>query len=964
MENQARTDKPDLGWLENPEVFEVNRLPAHSDHTFYESMDCFKQNNNTLKQSLNGTWALKWSANPSIRPKDFMEPGFDISDFDRIEVPGHMELAGYGQIHYTNTTYPWDGHAFLRPPHIDWDNTPVASYVREFDLNDSLIGKRVCISFQGADEAIFVWLNGHFVGYGEDSCTPSDYDITDFVKESGNRLCVELYKRSSAAWIEDQDFFRFSGIFREVFLYAKPDGHIEDLKITADYDVTTGNGIFSFCARLSGESAHHLEWKLQDKDGNTVSEGSLPANDVCELPQTILENITPWDVGKAYLYNLLICVCGDDGRVLEAVPYSVGFRHFAIEDKIMKLNGKRLLVNGVNRHEWSAKTGRAISEDEMRTDISIMKKNGINAVRTCHYPNQSLWYKLCDEAGICVMDETNLESHGSCMKLGITEVSWNVPYNDPKWLGCCVDRARSMYERDKNHPAILWWSAGNESHVGTVIQKMCEFFHESDSTRLVHYEGIVYDRNFDFITDVESRMYPQPDAIREYLENNPAKPVCLCEYMHDMGNSLGGIESYMRLREEFPMFHGGFIWDFIDQALYPRNADGTYEDNLRYGGDFNDRPTDYAFCANGLLFADRTEKPAMDEVRYWYMSDEARAAFDSANAAQLEDYRANVMSDLAKVPDRPAAPGTDGPYLKVVHSDCNIGFSGKDFHYVFAIDKGGPVSLIMNGKEQLYRAPRPTFWRAPTENDIGCNYPARHAVWMGADSFSNLVDGSVEEFGDGFMEKLNPFDFAGRAPAREDIREVEIRYVFLTATTPQTTVTIAYRVNAYGKITVSVDYKGNEALPDMPAFGLQFITPEALDSYSWEGLSGETYPDRYKGAQAGSYTSAVQMTPYLVPQECGNHKDTCRMEAEEMIFMMSDKPFNFSVLPYTQNQIAEAYHQEELQGSPRSIIRILGAVRGVGGFDSWGSDVQPEYHISANDDMHFEFHIVPKAALK
>jgi len=889
-----------------------------------------------------------------------MEPGYDISDFDQITVPGHLELAGYGQIQYINTAYPWDGHAFLRPPMIDWENNPTACYVKEFDLDGALCGKRVCISFQGAEEAVYVWLNGHFVGYGEDSFTPSDFDVTDFVRQKDNRLCVELYKRSSAAWIEDQDFFRFSGLFREVFLYGKPDGHVEDIKVTADYEAEKKRGSFAFRTLISGSRAHMLVWRLEDQEGGAVAGGAIP----CERASSVsgearFLKVRPWNVGEPYLYRLLIRIMDEDGIALETASCSVGFRHFEIRDNQMLLNGKRLLVNGVNRHEWNPRTGRAITEEDMTRDILTMKRNGINAVRTSHYPNQSLWYRLCDEAGICVMDETNLESHGTCMKLGITETSWNIPGSDPRWLDCCLARARAMYERDKNHPSILWWSAGNESHVGTVIRKMCEFFHEADNSRLVHYEGVFYDRSFDFITDVESRMYPSPKKVREYLTNHPAKPMLLCEYMHDMGNSLGGLESYMKLREEFDAFHGGFLWDFIDQALYLPDENGQPTDMLGYGGDFGERPTDYAFCANGLLFADRREKPAMREVRYWYLPKEERRAFDLKNAQAREAGRQRLREENSDKAGKRDA-GFGGMFLKVIHTDCNLGLCGDGFHYVFSFDKGGPVSLLVQGKEQLYRAPRPTFWRAPTENDIGCGFPEKSAQWLGADLYSQASECMVEEFGDHFSETLVPLNFTERKAAREDIREVEIRYTYTTATKPRTIVTVAYRVDAWGKIRVSLDYQGVPGLPELPAFGLSLLTAAPVDAYTWEGLSGETYPDRYKGASFGVHTSRPEIPAYLIPQECGNHKDTFRMEAGNLVFLMEEKPFHFSVLPYTQQELGAACHREELPVSRRSVIRILGAVRGVGGIDSWGSDVEEAYHISGTKDLRFSFHIAPK----
>lgn len=961
IKENKKVEEANLSWLENPEIFAVNRLPAHSDHKFYSSIESYKQNNESLKQSLNGIWKFHWSPNPKLRPKDFIEKNYNISSFDNIIVPGHMELAGYGQIQYTNTAYPWDGHCFLRPPFIDWENNPVGSYVKEFDIDKNLLGKRICISFQGAEEAIYVWLNGKFVGYGEDSFTPSDFDITELVKPKGNRLCVEVYKRSSASWIEDQDFFRFSGLFREVFLYAKPESHVENLKILADYKVSNNLGVFSFEANISGSKWNKICWELLDETNKSVSNGEiLYTKDVISSQAEIID-VQPWDVGKPYLYQLLIQLFDENNNLIEVVPYNIGFRHFEIKDNVMLLNGKRLLVNGVNRHEWSPKTGRAITKEEMLKDIEIMKRNHINAVRTSHYPNQSLWYKLCDEAGICVMDETNLESHGTCMKLGITETSWNVPGSNIIWEACCLDRAKSMYERDKNHPSILWWSAGNESHVGTVIQKMCEYFHKVDSTRLVHYEAVFYDRNFDFITDIESRMYPSPKKVREYLTSNPTKPMLLCEYMHDMGNSLGGLESYMKLREEFDSFQGGFIWDFIDQALYVADESGKLTEGLKYGGDFDDRPTDYAFCANGLLFANRQEKPAMEEVRYWYLPKEERVAFDIKNAQEMESCKQKVENELKTFSDYSVNSLSNvSSYLKVVHTDFNLGIYGKGFHYIFSFDKGGPVSLLIQGREQIYRAPKPTFWRAPTENDIGCNFSSKSAMWLGADRYSQPKECIVEEFGDNFTETLVPLNFTERKAAREDIREVEVKYTYVTATNPETITDICYRINAYGKIKVSLSYKGNPELPELPAFGLRMLTTLPITSYTWEGLSGETYPDRYKGATFGIHKSVPEISSYLVPQECGNHKDTFRMEAGDMIFLMSEKPFHFSVLPYSQQELDSAFHKEELPKSKRSVISILGAIRGVGGIDSWGSDVEEQYHINSKEDLQFSFYLVPK----
>lgn len=923
--------RAELEWLEKPEIFMVNRLPAHSDHCFYDSVQSFEQGKETLKQSLNGIWKFDFYENVGKMPKDIETWGSELPAEKEIVVPGHIELQGYGQIQYTNTAYPWDGHVFLRPPQVDRAHNPIGFYVKEFDLEEGLWGKRNCISFQGAEEAIYVWLNGSFVGYAQDSFTPSEFDVTKMIRKKGNRLCAAVFKRSSAAWIEDQDFFRFSGLFRDVYLYAKPDTHIEDLHIWAGLDDSYEKGTLELEAAISGNLDVRVTFELLDQEKSVFLNGKLSLVDADKFGFRAeeLEDVRKWDVEKPYLYQLLLRIFDAKGKLLEIVPYQVGFRRFEIKNHLMLLNGRRLLINGVNRHEWNPKSGRVISEWDMKRDIEIMKKNHINAVRTCHYPNQSLWYQLCDEAGICVMDEANLEGHGSWQKMGKVEPSWNVPGSRTEWMECCKDRARSMYERDKNHACVLWWSCGNESFMGTVIEEMCHYFHEKDSSRLVHYEGVIYDRKYDKCTDVESRMYASPGQVREYLENDPQKPMLLCEYMHSMGNSLGGLESYMKLRETFPMFQGGFLWDFIDQALYYKNADG--KEVLGYGGDFSDRPTDYAFSANGLLFADRTEKAAMQEVRYWYQNEEMRKSWDHKNREAEQRVRQSIMAEGEK------RTYQTNFRLQVVYTDFNLGVRGNNFHYIFSYQHGGPVSLKVNGREYLYRAPAPAFWRAATENDQGNGFAKNSAVWMGAESYNRLKKYEV----------------------CEQEEAVSVSYLFETATYPSAEYQINYSVTGDGHIRVKVQFNGVKGLPQLPLLGLRFILPERMKEYTYTGLSGETYPDRFLGGAFGTYTNQVEVTKYLVPQECGNHMNTYRMQIGDLQFVMNEKPFHFSVLPYTALQLENALHQEELPDSTRTVVSILGFMRGVGGIDSWGSDVEEDFWLPGDREYVYSFDIVP-----
>lgn len=627
--------KPDIRWLDDPQVFRVGQLPAHSDHKIYRTKEEEAKESSSLYQSLNGTWQFAYSVNAKNRPADFYQPDFDASGFGEIKVPMHIEIAGYDTVHYINTMYPWEGKAYRRPAYtVGEDKTqagsfseaeynPVGSYRRIFDLDKNLSGKRVCICFEGAEQAMYVWLNGNFVGYAEDSFTPSEFDLTPYIKETGNVLAVEVYKNSTAAYLEDQDFFRFFGIYRNVILYAKPELHLEDFWAKPYLLEDNKSGRLELSLELSAQEEGQkpqgkVRVSLSDETGTALFEDEVPAADTVNLQIPKLENVIPWTNKNPYLYKLLIELSDEAGNIVEVVPYEIGFRRIEIKDKIILLNGKRLIINGVNRHEWSAGGGRCIGLGEMKWDIECFKRNNINAVRTCHYPDQIPWYYLCDKNGIYMMSETNLESHGSWQKGGAIEPSWNVPGSVPQWKEVVIDRARSNFETFKNHTSILFWSLGNESYAGDNIAEMNRFYKEKDDTRLVHYEGVCNNRAYeDRISDVESRMYARPGDIAKYLDNDPKKPFILCEYMHDMGNSLGGMKSYIDLLDKYDMYQGGFIWDYIDQAISVCD-EVTGKKVLRYGGDFDDRPSDYEFSGNGIVFADRTEKPAMQEVRYYY----------------------------------------------------------------------------------------------------------------------------------------------------------------------------------------------------------------------------------------------------------------------------------------------------------------------------------------------------------
>ena len=626
----------DMKWLDNPEVFKVNQLEPHSDHCYYLDYSDMKKEKNPLLQSLNGQWEFAYSKNVMERPVDFYKETFDASGFDKIMVPGHIELAGYDKIRYINTMYPWEGKEYHRGAYSmqatgaeegmfsEAQYNPVGSYIKYFDLDKNMCGKRIHICFEGVEEAMYLWLNGQFIGYAEDSFTPSEFDLTPYIKAKGNVLAVQVHKMSTAAFLEDQDFFRFFGIFRNVTLKAIPDVHLEDVWFKPVLNQDNESGSVSVSMKVSATDSQNVTagFILKDREENILVEKSLQLNkENNHLEGTIcvdLESVKLWDNHNPYLYHAYVELKAEDGSLAEVIPYDIGFRRIEIIDKVIYLNGKRLVITGVNRHEWNARTGRCIGIEDMKADISCMLRNNINSVRTCHYPDQIPWYYMCDDAGIYVMAETNLESHGSFQKLGAIEPSCNVPGSIPQWRDAVLERAKNNFETFKNHTSILFWSLGNESYAGDDIEAMNVYFAEKKDGRLVHYESSYYNRAYeDTISDFETRMYAKPEDVEEYLNNSPKKPYILCEFMHDMGNSMGGLGSYMKLIDKYDMYHGGFIWDFIDQAIMVKDS-VTGKDVLRYGGDFDDKPADYEFSANGIVFADRKEKPAMQEVRYYY----------------------------------------------------------------------------------------------------------------------------------------------------------------------------------------------------------------------------------------------------------------------------------------------------------------------------------------------------------
>ena len=1000
-----------LEWLENPEVFAVNREKAHSSHLFYETEeDMLTGGAMPLKQSLNGAWRFICSPCPDERPADFYKMDYSCEEFGTIQVPGHIQTQDHDRCQYVNTMYPWDGREELRPPHISHTDNPVGSYVKEFEVNPVLRGKKIYISFQGVETAFYVWLNGTFIGYSEDSFTPSEFELTDAIQDGVNKLAVEVYKRSSASWLEDQDFWRFSGIFREVYLYAVPEIHVRDMFWNGSLDDTYTDGVFSLKAEIAGDLEGTAELVLKDAEGRVIlSESKSLSETVCwsgEIPK-----VRAWSAEEPNLYSLYLYVRNEAGGVKEIARESVGFRRFEMKDGIMLLNGKRIIFRGVNRHEFNVRRGRSVTEEDMLWDIRFMKRNNINAVRTSHYPNQNLWYRLCDEYGIYLIDETNLETHGSWQKNGTCDPSWNVPGSLPEWEACVVDRAESMFERDKNHPSVLIWSCGNESYAGEDILKMSQFFHEHDSSRLVHYEGVFWNREFDRISDMETRMYAKPAEIEEYLKGEPEKPYISCEYMHAMGNSCGGMKLYTDLEDRYDKYQGGFIWDYIDQSMLKGNEQG--EEVFTYGGDYDDRPTDYEFCGNGIVFADRKITPKAQEVKQLYAplrltpdehgvkienrncfigtdgyvfvyrllrngecifekamktsvpplseayislswpETEGTAEFIYEVSARLEErtpwsepgYEIAFGQKAVKTGRNSAETCSDeaaGGGLKVIRGDVNIGVRGKDFSVIFSRPEGGIASLVYGGNEYITRTPKLTFWRAATDNDRGSRYGFDRGCWMTAGMYARTKECQLTE---------------GKT-------SVTVKYLYELPSPLAAEVWASYTVLADGSIRTELSWGGQKGLPEMPAFGMEFRMKERFGKFRYYGCGPEeNYRDRKEGARLGIFEGSAEknLTPYLVPQECGNRTGTRWLEVSDGagngLRFSGEMPFESSVLPCSAYELENAAHQEELPKRHYTWVRVLAGQMGVGGDDSWGAPVHPQYLMPADREWRIVFTI-------
>lgn len=1018
----------DSNIIKNPEIFEQNRLAVHSDHVCYKNELEKIKGKSSLRYDMNGLWKFAYAKNQSLAPCGFEAADYDCKGWDEIRVPAHIQMEGYDVPIYTNTTYPWEADEFIKPGEVPEIFNPVASYVKYFTIPENMKNKRVCISFQGVESGFALWLNGHYVGYSEDTFDPSDFELTDYIVEGENKLAVSVWKWTSSSWCEDQDFYRFSGIFRDVFLYAVPCAHVEDLSVVPILNDTFDEGTLSVSIKADGDGIASVKiYELGDLSVEKYDRAKLLLEEfdielrnkeICEGLCNV-KNPLLWSAEKPNLYEVKIIVKDTHGNETEFISQLAGFRRFEMVDGLMKLNGKRIVFKGVNRHEFSSITGRVPNRDEVIKDIVTMKKNNINAIRTSHYPDDSMLYKLCDIYGIYMIAENNLESHGTweAYNKGYVDLDFVVPKDKPQWREMMLDRANSCYQRDKNHPAILIWSCGNESFGGKTIYEMSQLFRQLDKHRLVHYEGVFSDRSYNDTSDMESQMYTPAAGIEKFLAEHPKKPFICCEYTHAMGNSCGAMHKYTELSDREPRYQGGFIWDYIDQSIYKKDRYGKWF--LTYGGDFGDRPTDGDFSGNGICYGgEREASPKMQEVKFNYQN--ISVDFDSDYIFTVTNKNLFVNTSVF---DAFAILLADGE--EVYRTKLQISVPPMD-RASYEVPVTLKNSMIDVGKEYCivvsFVLKENTIWeKAGYEIAFGQHMIKKPVSEYSCDKSVELVvgNGNILVRGENFkalFSRMNlgmvsyvyggvemlpntiPLPNFWRTPTnndsgnmmpqryaqwkiasmyvttRQDQRfadtsprvdkndnNIAITYTYFMPTTPQSSCEVTYRVFGDGTIETTLSYDPVKELGDMPEFGMMFKLDADYDTVKWYGLGPqETYEDRQHGGKYGVYENKVadNIAEYLVPQESGNK---CRVRYAKVMdkkgrgMLFFGDELSFSALPYTPHELENAAHHFELPPVHYTVVRVAKKQMGVGGDDSWGSHTHPEYLLDVSEKMEFTF---------
>ncbi|MEL6866410.1 MAG: glycoside hydrolase family 2 TIM barrel-domain containing protein [Bacteroidota bacterium] len=1011
----------ELSFLRDPRIFNIGQEAPHAHFTTFPNEVSFQKRRQEKSPNyllLNGYWKFCWSPKPAVRPKNFYHVDADLSDWVDIPVPANWELEGHGIPIYVNDRYPFPKN----PPHVPIDNNPVGSYQRRFTLPDHWKNQQVFLQLGAVKSAAHFWVNGQWLGYNQDSKTPVVFNITSALQTGENSIAIEVYRWCDGSYLECQDFWRLSGIERDVFLWARPQLHLRDFFVQAGLDEAYEDGLFRLEVALQHyfeewpDKEYQLTWLLNDDHGGEVASGQqvFSIGAVQQMAYTFTQRIPKveqWSAAFPKRYELQLRLREKEGAILEITSIQIGFRKVEIKSGQLCINGRAITIKGVNRHEHDEQTGHVITEESMLEDIRLMKLYNINAVRNSHYPNARRWYELCDEYGLYVVDEANIESHG----MGFEEESLA---RDTDWQAAHLDRCQRMLERSKNHPSVIIWSLGNEAGDGPNFHHLAEWVRQRDPSRPLQYEQAFEEA----YTDIVCPMYPSVKHIEAYAQKQPHRPLIMCEYAHAMGNSLGNIVDYWDVIRQYPTLQGGFIWDWQDQGLIAYNEQG--EKYWAFGGAYGPEgtPSDGNFCINGLLFPNHKPHPMIWEVKKMYQnirfeavdlekgrirvinefdfrgteglrvdwaiwceqgivgqgaleidiapqqSQEVQLQWPKINILPHTHYYLNIRVETTKeqalIPVGHEIANAQFPLpfewlsapkvavqapLLIIEEESHISLVGEDFEWRLDRKTGLWTSYQKDGVECLAQPPIPYFWRPPNDNDFGNGMPARTAVWREAS-----------------QERV----LKALAIRRLSAAEVEVEVLWLLAGV-ELEFQLVYQVNGDGEVILKAHLEASGAsLPELPRLGWYLELPVRFGQVEWLGRGPfENYVDRKTAAYVGRYqqTVASMYEPYLSPQENGHREGVhwLRISDSSNSYWQFGRatPFGFNALRYSPEALTQATrgasYPFDLVQSPNVCLCLDDQHSGIGGTDSWGALPLDHYRIfPAEFDYVFHCHLI------
>ena len=1019
---------------ENQAVFGINKNEPHATFFGFESLEKSLENNRAKSeyfQLLNGDWSFNWAKNPDSRPMDFYKDTYDVSTWKTLPVPANWELHGYGFPIYTNIEYPFaDRRSPLtdmgnkpEPPKVPRDYNPVGSYKRKFTIGDNWSGRKTFLTIGAAQSALYLWINGQKVGYSQDSKTPAEFDITKYVRKGENSVAIEVYTWSDGSYLEDQDFWRLSGITRDVFIYSAPNTRVVDFFVKAGLENDYKDGTFDINLDMVSDQAQEVSVAIMVKDVNRqiysgIQKKVVDQNQKFRFNQSI-QNIKPWSAEEPNLYDLTILVTDQNGKTLQAIHQKIGFKTSEIKFGQLMVNGKAIYIKGVNIHEHDQTTGHVVSEATMMKDIEVMKAHNINAVRTSHYPEPERWYELCDQYGLYLVAEANIESHG--MGYGSASLA-----KDASWGPAHLDRTKRAVERDKNHASIIIWSMGNEAGNGINFENDYRWIKERDPSRPIQYEQSGQNWN----TDIVVPMYMSIESMEKYAQTSPYRPLILCEYAHAMGNSVGNLQDYWNMMEKYPSLQGGFIWDWVDQGLLTKTKEGV--PYWAYGGDFGPEnvPSDGNFCLNGLVFPDRTIHPAIMEVKKVYQNvsfklqksnklditnkfffsdlsnyklrykvlengiaiyttevflPEIKAQTTESVDIQVPPIKTNaegmIQVELIQITDRNMVAAnhviaseeltlssynfpkleasTDMKKLAYANSDLTLLITNKAITIEFDKITGLLSSYKINGKPIILDDVRPNFWRAPTDNDFGNGMEKRLGAWKTASSNSMLNGMTISNSSGSSLTK-----------SKDKVEGLKITSTYTLPGIEGGMVTVEYVVGAKGDVIITTSLTGVKAgFADLPRFGNALKIAGSLNQVNWYGRGPhENYWDRNTSSFLGKYTMDVDQMfeNYVRPQENGYRTDVRNVSLTNKmgqgLLIEGNEALCFSVLNYEQEQFdagnSRTGHTYTLKPNKDIFLNLDYKQMGVGGDNSWGARTHKEYTLPAKD-YSYTFRITP-----